>query len=227
MEVEATMNTATLGLAEPTPWSESQKSHPVSSPTASTASATASNETSFSKETPHSECSEGFDFPSPEEVRYVKPEAWEVAVRARFSDLIGLEPDERVSRELINRMVRMLRLCNYPLDSINSVLAASLALFEKVCNALPAGGKNMVPVERTAIAILSCYLEHTYILDETCPLHYWQARIYVDYCSVKELNLAVVKILRLIKYRLSVTPEAVASYLEKLSPPDCAPQDCA
>merc|ERR1719407_346873 len=87
----------------------------------------------------------------------------------------------------------MLRLCNYPLDSINSVLAASLALFEQVCKALPAGGKNMVPVERTAIAILSCYLEHTYILDETCPLHYWQARIYVDYCSVKELNLAVVK----------------------------------
>jgi hypothetical protein len=216
------MNTATLGLAEPTPWSE--KSLAVPSPTASTASATAS---SNHKETPYSsECSDGFDL-SPEEVRYVKPEAWEVAVRERFSELIGLEPDNRVSRELINRMVRMLRLCNYPLDSINSVLAASLALFEEVCKALPAGGKNMVAVERTAIAILSCYLEHSYILDETCPLHYWQARIYVDYCSVKELNLAVVKILRLMKYRLTVTPEAVASYLEKLSPPDCAPQDCA
>jgi hypothetical protein len=222
MEVEATMQTATLGLAEPTPWSE--KSLPVPSPTASTASATAS---SNNRETPqHSECSEGFDL-SPEEVRYVKPEAWEVAVRESFSEHIGLGPDDRVSRELINRMVRMLRLCNYPLDSINSVLAASLALFEQVCKALPAGGKNMVPVERTAIAILSCYLEHTYILDETCPLHYWQARIYVDYCSVKELNLAVVKILRLLKYRLAVTPEAVASYLEKLSPPDCDPQDRA
>jgi hypothetical protein len=151
-----------------------------------------------------------------------------MAVRESFCDLIGLDRDrDRVSRELINRMVRMLRLCNYPLDSINSVLAASLALFEQVCQALPAGGKNMVAVERTAIAILSCYLEHTYILDETCPLHYWQARIYVDYCSVKELNLAVVKILKLLKYRLSVTPEAVAAYLEKLSPPDCAPHDGA
>ena len=30
------------------------------------------------------------------------------------------------------RQVRMLRLCNYPLESINSVLAASLALFEQV-----------------------------------------------------------------------------------------------
>jgi hypothetical protein len=223
MEVEATMQTATLGLAEPTPWSE--KSLQVPSPTASTASATASSD---QKETPQSECSSGgFDLTA-EEVRVVKPEAWEVAVREKFSDIIGLEgPENRVPRELINRMVRMLRLCNYPLESINSVLAASLALFEQVCKALPAGGKNMVPVERTAIAILSCYLEHTYILDETCPLHYWQARIYVDYCSVKELNLAVVKILRLLKYRLAVTPEALALYLEKLSPPDCAPLEDA
>merc|ERR1719387_2706413 len=171
MEVEATMDTTTLGLAEPTPWSE--KSLQVPSPTASTASATASSD---QKETPQSECSSGgFDLTA-EEVRVVKPEAWEVAVREKFSDIIGLEgPENRVPRELINRMVRMLRLCNYPLESINSVLAASLALFEQVCKALPAGGKNMVPVERTAIAILSCYLEHTYILDETCPLHYWPA----------------------------------------------------
>merc|ERR1719271_1021264 len=159
------MDTTTLGLAEPTPWAE--KSLQVPSPTASTASATASSD---QKETPQSECSSGgFDLTA-EEVRVVKPEAWEVAVREKFSDIIGLEgPENRVPRELINRMVRMLRLCNYPLESINSVLAASLALFEQVCKALPAVGK----------------------------------------------------ILRLLKYRLAVTPEALALYLEKLSPPDC------
>jgi len=36
-----------------------------------------------------------------------------------------------------------------------------------------------------------------------------------------------VKILRLLKYRLAVTPEALALYLEKLSPPDCAPLEDA
>jgi hypothetical protein len=103
----------------------------------------------------------------------------------------------------------MLRACNYDLETLNTVFACALALFEKVLQALPERGERMTAVERTAIAILACFLGHTMFYDETCPLRYWQARIYSDYCSVKDLNLAVMKIMRLLKYRVTPDPAAV------------------
>ena len=44
------------------------------------------------------------------------------------------------------RQVRMLRLCNYPLESINSVLAASLALFGEAHDAARAYPRRPSPL---------------------------------------------------------------------------------
>ena len=35
---------------------------------------------------------------------------------------------------------------------------------------------------------MQCFLAHSYVVDEPCPLKCWQAYIYANYCSTKVLN---------------------------------------
>jgi hypothetical protein len=137
----------------------------------------------------------------------------------RLAELIGLKPKDSTANTLVQRTVRMLRLCNYDLETLNTVFAYTLALFEKVLQALPQRGELMTPVERTAIAILTCFLGHTMFYDETCPLRYWQARIYSDYCSLRDLNLAVMKIMRLLQYKLTPEQDAIEVMRHRLLRP--------
>lgn len=145
-------------------------------------------------------------------------EAWEARVKVQFADLLGLPQDDSGGRELVSRMVRMLLLCGYDAADLNPVFVHALALFDRVLPCLPLHGALMAPLERTAIALLTCYLAHAYILDETCPLKYWQSRIYQDYCSLRDLNLAVMKIMRLLECMLHASPEALDAKRELLAP---------
>jgi hypothetical protein len=145
-------------------------------------------------------------------------EDWEARVKVQFADLLGLPKEDSGGRELVSRMVRMLLLCGYDAADLNPVFVHALALFDRVLPSLPLHGALMAPLERTAIALLTCYLAHAYILDETCPLKYWQSRIYQDYCSLRDLNLAVMKIMRLLECMLHASPEALDAKKELLAP---------
>jgi len=145
-------------------------------------------------------------------------EAWEARVKVQFADLLGLPKDDSGGRELVSRMIRMLLLCGYDKEDLHPVLVQALALFDRVLPCLPLNGALMAPLERTAIALLTCFLAHAYILDETCPLKYWQSRIYQDYCSLRDLNLAVMKIMRLLECMLHASPEALDAKRELLAP---------
>jgi hypothetical protein len=70
--------------------------------------------------------------------------------------------------------------------------------------------------ERVSIAVLQCYNSHCYLVDEACPMKYRQQSIYADYCDVKVLNQAALKLLKILKFNLSVTVEDVNAELEVL-----------
>jgi hypothetical protein len=63
--------------------------------------------------------------------------------------------------------------------------------------------------ERVSIAVLQVYNAHCYLVDEACPMKYWQQSIYADYCDVRVLNLASLKLLKILKFNLSVSEEDV------------------
>merc|ERR1719183_210378 len=100
-------------------------------------------------------------------------------------------------------MIRMLRLCDYDTSLILQVLATALVHLGKVFRVTD---KRMEDNERVSIAVLQCYNSHCYLVDEACPMKYWQESIYADYCDVRVLNLASLKLL---KINLSVSEEDV------------------
>merc|ERR1719238_1389580 len=75
---------------------------------------------------------------------------------------------------------------------------------------------RMEDTERVSIAVLQCFNAHCYVMDEACPMKYWQSNIYSSYCNVKVLNSASYKLLKLLKYNLSVTEDEVAAQTKYL-----------
>jgi hypothetical protein len=76
--------------------------------------------------------------------------------------------------------------------------------------------KRMQDNERVSIAVLQCYNSHCYLVDEACPMKYWQQNIYVDYCDVKVLNQASLKLLKILKFNLCVSVDDVNVEMEVL-----------
>jgi hypothetical protein len=137
----------------------------------------------------------------------------DVYVCQRFCDAVQLGVENVVCRQMVMRLIRMLRLCDYDTSVILSVLALALVHLSKVFKITD---KRMEDNERVSIAVLQCYNAHCYLVDEACPMKYWQQSIYVDYCTVKVLNLASLKLLKILKFNLSVSAEDVNVELELL-----------
>jgi hypothetical protein len=137
----------------------------------------------------------------------------DVYVCQRFSDAAHISVDNVSCRQMVMRMIRMLRLCDYDTALILHVLAAALVHLARVFRVTD---KRMEDNERVSIAVLQCYNAHCYLVDEACPMKYWQQSIYADYCDVRVLNLASLKLLKILKFNLSLSEEEVNVELELL-----------
>jgi hypothetical protein len=137
----------------------------------------------------------------------------DVYVCQRFSDAAHIGVDNVSCRQMVMRMIRMLRLCDYDTSLILHVLAAALVHLARVFRVTD---KRMEDNERVSIAVLQCYNAHCYLVDEACPMKYWQQSIYADYCDVRVLNLASLKLLKILKFNLSLSEEEVNVELELL-----------
>jgi hypothetical protein len=137
----------------------------------------------------------------------------DVYVCQRFADAARIGVDNVACRQMVMRMIRMLRLCDYDSALILYVLSTALVHLAKVFRVTD---KRMEDNERVSIAVLQCYNSHCYLVDEACPMKYWQQSIYADYCDVKVLNQAALKLLKILKFNLSVTVEDVNAELEVL-----------
>jgi hypothetical protein len=130
----------------------------------------------------------------------------DVYVCQRFSDAARIGVDNVACRQMVMRMIRMLRLCDYDTFLILSVLSTALVHLARVFRVTD---KRMEDNERVSIAVLQVYNAHCYLVDEACPMKYWQQSIYADYCDVRVLNLASLKLLKILKFNLSVSEEDV------------------
>jgi hypothetical protein len=137
----------------------------------------------------------------------------DVYVCQRFADTAGIGVDNVACRQMVMRMIRMLRLCDYDTDLILYVLSTALVHLAKVFRITD---KRMQDNERVSIAVLQCYNSHCYLVDEACPMKYWQQNIYVDYCDVKVLNQASLKLLKILKFNLCVSVDDVNVEMEVL-----------
>jgi len=138
----------------------------------------------------------------------------DVDLSQRFSDAVKLGKSNVPCRQMVMRMIRMLRLCDYDAEVIVMVLSVALVHLDTIFGATDT---RMEDTERVSIAVLQCFNAHCYVMDEACPMKYWQSNIYSTYCNVKVLNSAAFKLLKILKFKLLVTEEAVTAkrlYLE-------------
>lgn len=122
-------------------------------------------------------------------------------------------PQGGASGQMLVRMVRMLHLCDYTDEVIDTTLAVALLHLDRIYRVCD---PRMDDTERTCIAIMAVFNAHCYVEDEACPLKYWQRNIFAQYCNVKVLTSASMKLLRLLKFNLSAKEEDVVAKLEYL-----------
>lgn len=130
----------------------------------------------------------------------------DVRLGQRFCDDIHIAADNVLCRQMVMRMIRMLRLCFYEHELIVLVLAVALVHLERVFKSTD---KRMDDTEATSIAIVQCYNAHSYVIDEPCPLRFWHQHIFAQYCSIKMLNAVSFKLLKIMKFNLGVTNEEI------------------
>jgi len=130
-------------------------------------------------------------------------------------DYPGAEQAER--RELLYKTVlqgmRLMHLCSYHYSDLVVTLAYASIYFKSICADL---GDQMSDIEASHVCALLIFLAHSFVLDESCPLKYWQRYIFRDYCTLKVLDAALFRIFEMQDFRLRVSPEAERHALSAL-----------
>jgi hypothetical protein len=136
---------------------------------------------------------------------------------AGMLDLCLLGDVEGGVAQLLMRTLDMLRRCRYPLEDICTVVAHATFYFSEVQKQC---GSVQDSKELGNVLVLTLFVAHSYALDEVCPLRTWHRYLFKDYCTVKSLNAAVVRLLQLFGYKLRVPDEELrrrCDLLRKLS----------
>mmetsp|Transcript_36799 Transcript_36799/g.88517 ORF Transcript_36799/g.88517 Transcript_36799/m.88517 type:complete len:218 (-) Transcript_36799:160-813(-) len=103
--------------------------------------------------------------------------------------------DRQVDRDGIKQMlkaVKMLRLCDYTAEDIRSILSHAAVY---VSRTLSVCGDTMDATEASNVLVVLMFVSHSYTMDEHCPLRVWHQHLFAEYCTVKELNAALVRLL--------------------------------
>lgn len=108
--------------------------------------------------------------------------------------------DDDVARLLL-RTIEMLHRCRYCVEDVCSIVAHAAVYFDDVYGQR---GPHMDAAEAGNVLVLAMFVAHTYVQDETCPLSTWHRFLFKDYCTVGELNSAVLRVLQLRGYMLRV-----------------------
>lgn len=102
---------------------------------------------------------------------------------------------------IVLRALEMLRKCKYSMEDVSVICAHATVYFK---DAYRRRGDRMDWEELGNVLVLSLFLAHSYALDCVCPLHIWHRYLFEKYCSLKDLDAAVIRILELRKWMLRV-----------------------
>lgn len=139
----------------------------------------------------------------------------ETAKYARFPDDLVLvwqfvnriieacpDAERKIKHEELYRKVlkgiRLMHSCDFNYSDVVVTLAYASVYFAGTYAAI---GGSMSVSEAAHVVVLLIFLAHSFVLDETCPLRYWQRNIFRNYCTLKVLDAAL---FRLFEMRLFV-----------------------
>eukprot|EP00448_Togula_jolla_P023633 CAMPEP_0170581896 /NCGR_PEP_ID=MMETSP0224-20130122/7289_1 /TAXON_ID=285029 /ORGANISM="Togula jolla, Strain CCCM 725" /LENGTH=204 /DNA_ID=CAMNT_0010905073 /DNA_START=180 /DNA_END=791 /DNA_ORIENTATION=- len=124
------------------------------------------------------------------------------------------EPDiDENSEKLLLRSFELLQRCGYSPEDICTVLAHASSYF---LDAYDECGADMDTVEVGNLMVLLLYIAHSYVLDETCPLGIWHKHLFNGYCSLRELDGAIVRFMALREYILRLDDDELEDSYDSL-----------
>lgn len=130
----------------------------------------------------------------------------DLSITQALSESFGAKPCEvdRAER-LLFRSLRLLRLCGYPNEDIEVIVAQASVYMRDVAAGMRTEGRpGMRLTETVHIISVLIYLAHAYCEDQNCPLHVWHRNLFQRYCTLSTLNAAVVGLLGRLRFRLRV-----------------------
>lgn len=117
----------------------------------------------------------------------------------RYLELSGMPALDHDSWNLCLRTVRLLCSCEYSLEEVCSVLAHASSYFRDIHITC---GNRMSPNEAGNIMVALVFIAHSYVLDEACPLSVWHRHLCRRYCTLKVLDAAVLRLMKMRGYIL-------------------------
>lgn len=132
-----------------------------------------------------------------------------------LSELFGEKPCE-VDRalRLLFRCLRFLRLCGYPDEDIEVIVAQASAYMRDIAPSLQKEGQaNMGLTETVHIMGVLIYLAHVYCEDQTCSVRVWHQTLFQRYCTLRTLNAAILMLLERLHFQLRVEQRELESRL--------------
>jgi hypothetical protein len=117
------------------------------------------------------------------------------------------------SAALLLKMLKLLHQCSYSAVDICSILAHASSYFIDVFSVC---GGYMDAAEVGNVLATVSFLAHSYIQDETCPLHVWHKHLFRGYCKLKKLSEAVVRIMAIRKYVLRLETSDLSARFQTL-----------
>merc|ERR1719253_1725401 len=112
------------------------------------------------------------------------------------------------STKLLLRALKLLRLCDYSLEDLCSILAHASAYF---IDAFGLCGSVMDQSEVGNVLATLMFVAHCYVQDETCPLHVWHQHLFRKYCPLRTLNAAIVRLLEIRRYVLRLDSQDLST----------------
>jgi len=118
--------------------------------------------------------------------------------------------------------VRLMHSCKYGYTDIVLTLAYTSIYFRETVDQI---NQNMCDYEAAHVCALLMFLAHSFILDETCPLKFWQQSIFKHYCNLKILDMALFRLFRLLNFQLRISKEDEQRALSILLRDEASEQD--
>lgn len=131
----------------------------------------------------------------------------DIYLLSRFFELAEMSDVAGEAVKLLLRSLKLLRLCDYSVEDISSILAhaSTYWLDTKKQHGCPT---DMVEVGN--VLVLLIFLAHTWVQDECCPLRVWHQHLFKDYCTVKTLNMAVMRLMQIRNHKLRVDEDELS-----------------
>lgn len=130
-----------------------------------------------------------------------------------FLELSEVQDLDGGSVKLVLLAIKFLRNCSYSAVDICSILAHASAYFVDVyalCRDV------MSPSEVGNVLVTAMFLAHSYIQDETCPLHVWHRYLFKGYCSLKKISEAVMRVMAIRRYVLRLADQDLRARNKRL-----------